>query len=201
MTRSGRDDVPKNRVALAAAAAALIVGIALTVALWPTDIASFRCADGSSLSIRDVTYGTNHVWMSERWHPSVRGSSSWRRVWESFRDRFRSPPDRLRRSVPLEWKTKSSAIALWGAWDGRSEQPHALRFVLVEGSGGAGSPLRMHMPVFRMGATEGLIATITNITNLPATRRLRVRVLEDNNGGDGHRTLGEFVVRMEDDGK
>jgi hypothetical protein len=170
--------------------AVAMIGLAVTV-LWPTGIAKIRFADGSSLIIREVTYGTNHTWSSERWHPSLRGSSSLRRVWEGFRDRFRSPPDRLRRIVPFEWNAKSPSIALWGTWDGWSEQPHSLRFVFLDESGSEVSALRMHMTVFRRGASEGLLATATNP---PVTCRLRVRVFDDN-GGQEHRMLGEFGVR------
>ncbi len=168
-----------------------IVGIGGAL-LWPTRIARISCADGSCLILREVTYGTNHAWSSSRWHPSLRGSPLWRRGWEMVRDRFRSPSQRLLRTTTLQWRTTSQAIALWGVWDGRSEQPHSFRFVFLDKSGEEISGLQMQMGgLLRHGAGEGLVATATN---LPPLRRLRVRVIEETYGQQ-RRPVGEFVVR------
>jgi hypothetical protein len=52
----------------------LIVSVCTSV-FWPTGIATIGCADGSSLTIREASFGTNHHTLSSpRWQPSLRNS-------------------------------------------------------------------------------------------------------------------------------
>jgi hypothetical protein len=183
----------RKRFIIAAMAFVAVAAVAIAF-MWSTDIARIRCADGSSLVIQMATFGTNHHALSApRWHPlSMRDSSLLRRGWEMMRDTFRSPTNRLHRSSPFEWRTKSPAIALWGAWDARGQKAHVLRFVLVDDSGQQLATLTSHLS-FGEKEREGLVATTTN---LPSTRSLRVRVFDDTHR-EQPTTLGEFVVRNE----
>jgi len=109
-----------------------------------------------------------------------------------MRDTFRSPPDRLRRTTPFDWRSKSPAIALWGAWDAHAKKSHALQFIFVDESGQQLATLTPQLS-FGEREREGLVATTTN---LPSARRLRVRVFDDSNR-EKPTPLGEFSVKNE----
>src|SRR5438093_2628576 len=125
-----------NRIVWRFAAASVVAGLAVVVhALWPGTLSMLRCADGSVLSIRSVTFGTNHVWFRLSWQaPSSFG----------------------------QWSSETPSMAIWGVWDGRGHQTHSFRFVTLAEGGYVSSTLRSQMQAFGPGVSAGLLATTTN---------------------------------------
>jgi len=107
----------------------------IVVAFWPRKIATLRCADGSILTVRAVTFGTNHVW-------TKRGFG---------------------RTVRSEWNSETPTMAIWGTWDGRQPEAHSFRFELIHEVGRRPwATLKRRTENFRPGRQAGLLATATN---------------------------------------
>lgn len=122
-----------NPNALKVAAVCFVVGCGfIIVTIWPRRIATLRCADGSVLIIRDITFGTKHVWTKR-----TRGQI-----------------------VPLKWESETPSMAIWGTWDGRGE--HSFRFELVHDVVHTPwAALKTQIGSFGPGQQAGLLATTT----------------------------------------
>jgi hypothetical protein len=119
-------------------------GLCLVILMVPRRLAVLRCSDGSALTIRAVTFGTNHVW---------RGS-------------FAGAAQIYTSAIPT--------MAIWGEWHSLTTNTHRFRYELFhEPSGTPWTTLKQQQELPGPGVWAGLLAVTTNSPGMFLVLRVR----------------------------